>query len=271
MQDFNLIKFSYPVLKALNEGRLIRKFMIVLFRVIGVLAFMGSIIVVITVLKNTFDHIEITRILSDIFSAVLILLAGWILLQVHFFHAEQIDHLTDSPFTIIPIVSIFIRTIGEVYATIILLFGIIVSFTGGLENIGTGYLGGFIPYHLFSGGGGIIGSLITLFSALIVTILVLFIFYFFAELVVVGADIAINIRNIKLSEKVEIVNKAESKEVAAETPVRVEAKEVITEMLNKVEPKVIVVEKPQPPRCSKCGNIIGTDDVFCMNCGNKLK
>ena len=121
-----------------------------------------------------------------------------------FIRAGDISALPDSDYTVIPIVSIALKLCGEIYAC----FSVVVAIAGGIL---IWFIGGnafyFIrkssPLYAGAGFGGynsdFLGGLMFMVGGWLVAFLVLVIFYFFAETVVVMADIA---KNTKITREV---------------------------------------------------------------------
>ena len=112
--------------------------------------------------------------------------------------ARDIDELPETEFTIIPIGSILLKLVGEVYACFVAVMsiagGILVWFIGGQAF----YLlkkSSPLPFVPSLGGGqGFLGGLLFMAAGLFTAFFVLALFYFLAEVVVVMTDTAKNIK-----------------------------------------------------------------------------
>ena len=115
--------------------------------------------------------------------------------------AGDIAGLPESDYTVIPIVSISLKLIGEIYAC----FVAAVSIGGGISMWLTKSDAFFMikrsaPFILsFGGGEGFFAGLLFIIGGLFVAFVVLVFFYFLAELVVVLVDIA---KNTKITRQV---------------------------------------------------------------------
>ena len=191
--------FIYPVLNSLNNGGIIRKSIAVLLRILGLLSALVGIVAALAALKYSFqgDHIETT--LGGLVFTIVVLLAFWCIVQIYFYRAGRIAELRDSEFTIIPVVSILFRLLGEITAT-------------GLVAIGVGgcalcWFAGMSPGNLLSdigpmfsffspAGGGFLGGIVFVIQFIVLAFCCLMGFYFLAELTNVATDIARNTRSM---------------------------------------------------------------------------
>jgi hypothetical protein len=194
------------IIAAFDNGRVIRKTVFVVFRVFGFLSIAGGIYLVYKILDIIFSHgVPAEVVLGGLLFTVIIIAAVVVIFQIWNYRSNSIKMLEESQFVVTPIFSIFIRTIGEIYATL----GTAIAIGGTLLI----WLGGNISYisyliGRFSLGGTIISSsssflvgLIYLVTTEVITFLVLAILYFIAEIVVALVDIAKNIRILTLNSK----------------------------------------------------------------------
>jgi hypothetical protein len=187
--------FFYPVLKALSDGWVIRRTVATALQVIAILSLLGGAYLLIEMLKAVFQ-LPTDGTVGGLLFAVIFLASILSVAQVFWFRAGAIRELGDSPFTVIPIVSVLLRTAGEVYATL----GVAVGVGGCLfiwfakfNPLGLlGGLGGMLPSS--STEGTFLGGLSFLASMGVASFLVLILFYFLAESVVVLVDVALHVR-----------------------------------------------------------------------------
>jgi len=188
-----------PVLRPLEDGKVLRTLMALFLRIVGVCCALGALFLDLGLVRAAFQTPLTQVTIAFLLLAALVLAAGVASFFIYFYRAASIASLGDSPFTVIPIVSFLCRTAGEVYAVAMTLIGIggclFVWLTG--QNPG-GILGQFSmnPFltELELGSGPFIGGIVTLLFALLGGFAALFFSYFLAEFVVVIADIAINVR-----------------------------------------------------------------------------
>ncbi len=194
------------IIATFDNGKIIRKTVFVVFRVFGFLSIAGGIYLVYKILDIIFSRgVPAEVVLGGIVFTMIIIVAVVFVFQIWIYRSNSIKMLEESQFVVTPIFSIFIRTIGEIYATL----GTAIAIGGTLLI----WFGGDISYisyiiGRFSLGGTIISSsssflvgLIYLVTTGVITFLVLAILYFIAEIVVALVDIAKNIRVLTINSK----------------------------------------------------------------------
>lgn len=192
--------FYYPVLRALANGDVIRKLVIWALKIMAVLVCVGALGGFILILKYA-TQMPTAAMLGGILFSIIFLGTMACIAQVYWYRAGSVEELGESPFTVIPIVSILLRMGGELYATLGIGLGvgaclaIWISGTNPLAALGG--FGGMIPSIPVEG--GFVGGLLILLYLCIMAFLALVISYFLAEAIVVMVDIARYLR--KLVEK----------------------------------------------------------------------
>lgn len=187
----------HPVLKALEDGRVIRAWVAGGLRIIAVLGALAGLVGAFQILKTAANAGEtFGGLVLAAFAVVMVVAVA----QILFYRAQAVNNLGDSPFTVIPIVSQLLRGTGEVYAAVATVLGL-----GGALFIWLtkenplGLVGGFarlLPDSARAAGGSFAGGLLFLGWLLVVGFVVLILFYFLAETSVVLADIARNTRRL---------------------------------------------------------------------------
>ena len=191
--------FFYPVLQALSNGKIIRKSVAIALQVLGVLVVLGGLYLLVQILKIAFQLPQTEATIGGLLFAAIFLAATLCVGQVFWYHAGSVRDLGESPFTVIPIVSILLRAAGEVYATVLTAIGV-----GGCLFI---WLARGNPLWLLSGLGGIlpsiffgssentfVGGLSFLLSCSVASFCMLILFYFLGEATVVLVDVARHVR-----------------------------------------------------------------------------
>jgi hypothetical protein len=185
------------ILDSLNKGTLIRGIMAALFRIIGILIFVGVVYLFFSTISNAPDFWFVLLLLF-------VLSASFLIAQAWFYHAKKIINFEDSDYSVIPIVSNLFRALGETYAifaTAVGVGGILMdwfsNYAGAMYDF-TRYLyflplSGLMPY----GGGRFIYGIIFLITCLVTAYLILLIAYFLAENVLVLVDIAKNTKMMR--------------------------------------------------------------------------
>jgi hypothetical protein len=186
--------FFYPVLKALNDGRIIRRAVIIVLQILAVLSVLGALFLVFTSLSGA--------TLPTILAMVVMLAAILCVAQIFWYRAASVRDLEAEPedhfgakFTVIPIASMLFRMVGEVSATMLVGAGIAAFLIGILSSSSSGGMAIPMPGLPFPMGGSGIGpaliSLVGMGAAAFVSIVV---FYLLAESTVVMVDVAQHIR-----------------------------------------------------------------------------
>jgi len=177
----------------------------------AVLILLCGVLVVITVLKLSFQISSAAATIGGLLLAVLLAIAFFAVSQIYLLRAQSVHDLEDSPFTIIPILSILFRASGEAYAVGALAFGVggcLFTWLSGMSpTMLLSGLGGFmppIPGLNELGGQSFVSGLIFLVTMIIAGFTALVVFYALSELVVVLVDIAINVRRLVKAQAVAV-------------------------------------------------------------------
>jgi hypothetical protein len=240
--------FFYPVLHALNDGRVIRKSVAMALRILGVLVALGGLVLVVEILKYSFRTDTTTEAtLGGMLFSVVLLAAFACVLEIHFYRARSIGEMGEPAFAVIPVVSILCRFAGEVYATLLVAVGL-----GGCVFL---WLAKVSPLAFLSAMGGLLpaanleasfmGGALLLIQMCLLALAVLAGFYAAAEGLLLAVEVARNVRRL-----------------AGETaPVAVAA----------AAPGSAPVV-PAVPRdfCKVCGVALVAGNTYCGNCGTRI-
>jgi hypothetical protein len=187
--------FFYPVLKALRDGRVIRRVVIITLQIVAILAALGGIFLVIAALGLGGGGIGVGAIIGALFGLVGALCAA----QVFWYRAGSVRDMEEGDFTVIPIVSLLFRMFGELAVAVgvpnSIGLGLVAIIGGGA--VGGGMMG--MPSPLGSlipgvGAGGLVGGLISMVFGCVFAFFALVFFYFLAESTLVAVDIAQHVR-----------------------------------------------------------------------------
>jgi uncharacterized membrane protein (DUF485 family) len=191
------------VLGALAQGTVIRNAIAVVMRVAAVLILLGGLLAVIQILKVSFQIPSATATIGGLLVAVLLAVAAFAVAQIYLFRAQSVHDLEDSPFTIIPILSILFRAAGEAYAVGALALGVggcLFTWLSGMNPAmllsAMGEIMPPIPGLTELGGQSFVSGMVFLVTMAVAAFVALVAFYALAELVVVLVDIAINVRRL---------------------------------------------------------------------------
>ena len=203
---FGVMSPTRRVLHSLSEGKVIRSSIATILQIGAVLTLLLALVALVMILKYSFQLLSAGGTIGGIILAVLMVVALFAVAQIYLFRAQSVRELGDSPFTVIPILSILFRAAGETYAIGSLAWGmggcLFIWLSGMnpmalLANVGT-----FIPNipgmaESAGTGGTFLDGLIFLVGMVVGAFVALVVFYALAELVVVIVDIAINVRKIE--------------------------------------------------------------------------
>jgi len=196
---FGVMPITRVVLSALAEGNVLRNAIALVMRVGAVLILLGGLLLVIQILKMSFQLPSATATIGGLRLAV----AFFAVSQIYLLRAQSVHDLEDSPFTVIPILSILFRASGEAYAVGAIAFGVggclFTWLSGTSPTMLLSGLGGFMPPFPGLnelGGQSFVSGLIFLVTMIIAGFVALVVFYALSELVVVPVDIAVNVRRL---------------------------------------------------------------------------
>lgn len=184
--------FMRRVLPLLAEGKFIRQVFAVVLRVTAVCITLAALVGWIMIWKLVFQ-LPASGILGGIVFQILVLIANYMVIHTMLIRAGDLARLPDSEFTVIPVASMLLRLLGEIYACFAVAIGIggcvLIWFAPNdaweilrqgapmIPNFGGGsFVGGFMF---------LLGSLLTAFGAVVMA-------YFFAESAIVLVQIAQN-------------------------------------------------------------------------------
>jgi hypothetical protein len=204
---FGVLGITRAILNALSQGKVIRRSIAVVLQIGAVLVLVAALVMLVLMLKQSFQAgTSAGATIGGIIMALLLATALCAVSQIYLFRANSVRELDDSPFTVIPIVSILFRAAGETYAVVGLALGIggclFTWLTGAnpgtvLTAIGSN-LGPFAPpLAEGTGNGPFLDGLVFVAGFAVMAFVALVSFYALAEMVVVIVDIAINVRKIE--------------------------------------------------------------------------
>jgi hypothetical protein len=188
--------FMVPVLKSLDDGTPFRRGFAMALRIIAILLIVGLLITWIALWKVVFSQDGVAIFGGFIFQ-IFLLVGFYMIIHTYWIRADSIERLGQSEYTIIPIVSILLKTQGEVGAWASFATGL----GAGIFQILAGYQfpGWSTPYESFHYGmtsSFVAGLLVIVFGA-IFALVSLILSYFLAEFIIVIVDIAKNTRALR--------------------------------------------------------------------------
>jgi hypothetical protein len=186
--------FFYPILDALNDGRVIRKFVIVALKVIAVLIALGGILAALTILTTALRGTGGTA-LGGILFAILILGTAACVGQIYWYRAASVAALEHSRNTVIPIFAILSRAGGEAAATGLAGIGLGACLMLWLSPEGSlGMLQGIPFLAQVPAEGGFLSGIIVLVYLAMLGFSALILGYLWAECIMLLVDIERNTR-----------------------------------------------------------------------------
>ncbi len=188
--------FFYPVLDALSDGSVIRKWVVIGLKIAAIVEILAGLLVAVTILTAA-GRGSAAGLLGGIIAAVLILVTSLCVAQILWYRSGSVAALGQSRYNVIPIFSVLSRGFGEAAAAGLAGLGIASCLLLWLTPAGDIAPIGGIPFvsGLAYQGGGFIAGLVLLvymvgsgFGALIVG-------YLWAECIMLLVDIEQNTRD----------------------------------------------------------------------------
>lgn len=263
-----MFAFLEPFFRTLNDGKILRLTAAWVLRVLAVLLAMAGLLVAIFFVRlgiRSGDNSLGVHAAGVLFGALLFALIGlaWGYLQagICFYRARSIDELEDSQFTVLSILSLMFRLIGEQFFVTYSLLGVggclFVWLTDSSPLAALGMLAQELPFASNSSS-GFLGGIELAVLMLLVAFVGLILFYALAESTVVLVEIAVNTRGLRAP--------AANGPVPAAPPVMPTATPTAH------------VQTPPPPapqtsvqkNCRKCHQPLDLDSPFCSECGEKV-
>jgi len=194
--ESGITRLCAPIFQAIEDGLVLRMLVALAFRVLGALAVLGSLYLVVQISKEALTAPTTQGTIGGLLLAAFVFLIAVCNFFVLYYRAATISSLGNSSFTVIPILSVMLRTFGESYAFTLVLVGIAgAAFTwvsGFNPTAGLRELGPLIPNLGFQEGGTFLVGMEFLLLMALFGFGCLILFYFFAEAVLVIVHIAKN-------------------------------------------------------------------------------
>ncbi len=255
----NFLNFLFPYIETVTGGKFLRRFFSVLYKVFGWTFLVGGVIAMLMGFFAAFKTEQVLFIIGSVFTAPLMAIGGYVLLQLSLYRSKTIDELTGEDYTAIPLISVFTRYLGEVYFTIIVVQGLAMligslfvtnSFFNPLTFMMNWMDMPMIHELQRSSGGAFMAVLLVYVLSLVMGILTLLFFYFLAEMMIVLAEIASNTRRMTGNGLIQASSTVSDLPIHATEPI---APPPISDRI-----------------CQKCNWENKPGDMFCSDCGNKL-
>jgi hypothetical protein len=192
--------FMESVLQLISEGRFFRKAFAAVLRALAVVISIAGLVVWMSVWRFAV-RANFATIAGIVIFQLLFVIALYMVAHTLFIRARNIAELPEAEFYVIPIASIALKLVGEIYAC----FVAVMSVAGGiLIWLMRGYAFSLLKKATpllphFEGGEGFVGGLLFMGGGLLAAFVVLVLCYFLAEAVLLMADIA---RNAKITRQI---------------------------------------------------------------------
>ncbi|MBS3819470.1 hypothetical protein KGY73_08220 [bacterium] len=192
--------FMGPFIRDFSKYEIFRKVFATVLRVIAVLTAVGGFVVWVLMWKLVFE-IPSAGVAGGIIFQLFFLVAIYMVVHAIFLRAKHIAGLPRGKYPIIPVISLFLKLVGEAYAAFTAAIavggGILLWFAGGyglelLENVSR-----YVPKY--EGGTTFLSGILFLVVGIIFAFFTLVSFYFVSQLLVVFVDIAKNTGDLKKS------------------------------------------------------------------------
>lgn len=191
--------FMKPVLEWLSHGKLLNKTFAMAIRILAVAIGFAALVGWIVAWKTVFGLSPLAMIGGIVFQ-VLYVVAVYIVVHTLLIRSVNISALPETEYTVIPIVSICFRLIGEIYAGFVTVMavagGIFTWFAGSSITEVFQSLTPFVPHF---GDESLLGGLSFMVGGLLSSFGMLILMYFLSESVVVMVDLA---RNMKVTRQI---------------------------------------------------------------------
>jgi hypothetical protein len=186
--------FFYPVLEALSDGRIIRKSVVLVLKILAGLTALGGVLAALTVLTTALRGSG-GMALGGILFAILLLGTAACVGQIYWYRAGSVAALEHSRNTVIPIFAILSRAGGEAAATGLAGVGLGACLFLWLSPEGAGGVLQGVPLlaQMPSEGGFLTGILVLVYLALL-GFGALIVGYLWAECIMLLVDIERNTR-----------------------------------------------------------------------------
>jgi len=238
-----------PCFSKLNNGKLIRSVVATVLRIGAVLGAVVGVVYSIMIVGGAFRTNEFGAVVAHLLMAACYLTLVACGTAIALYRAGTVDALQDSRHTVIPIVSILFRAAGEASLTSFSLLGVGGCLFIWLSNMDPmnelGPLGSILPQLGSAAGslGGIafLGGMVTLAFCLMLW------FYFIAEAILVGVEIAANTAGL-----IQIPLGGAAAAIAASA---------------EVSHRQASAPIPATANCRRCGERLDPGAGFCGGCG----
>lgn len=194
-RDMEKYFFMKPVLQFISEGKFFRKTVAIALRVLAIAIAFASMVGWIVNWKLVFSF-PVSGIIGGIVFQLLLVVAVYMVVHVMLIRSNNIERLPEAEYTVIPIVSLCLKLVGEMYAS----FLAVTAVAGGLyiwiagRDAGSDLLGIVATFIPAFGDLTFLGGVRFMLKGATMSFITLLFSYFLSEAVIVMVDIARNTR-----------------------------------------------------------------------------
>lgn len=186
--------FMKPVLQVTSQGQLFSRVFAIILRILAVVAIIAGLVSWIAGWGVVF-RLPAVGVIGGIIFQLIFVVAVYMVVHTLLIRAKEIAGLPEAEYVVIPILAIFFKLVGEVFAAFVVPItvggGILMWFAGAYALQLLGNITSFIPYL---GGASFVGGILLMVFGVLVSFLVLLYCYWLSEFTIVFVDIARNTR-----------------------------------------------------------------------------
>lgn len=120
MNKFSLL----PIMRALAEGRVIRKVLTLIMQAFAIASLLFGVYLIVQLIRGM-SGAPTESVIAGIIAIILLAAMCFFVAQIFWLRASHTRDLAEGPYNLIPLGSIFIRAIGESYAAVYALMGVL--------------------------------------------------------------------------------------------------------------------------------------------------
>ncbi len=187
------IFFMKPFIENFTKKDVFAKSFAVILKVLSIITIIAAFVTWVLLWKLVFE-IPAAGIAGGVIFQLFFIVGIYMAVHAIFIRAQQISNFKPDEYTVVPVVSIFLRLLGEIYASLTAAIaiggGILIWFAGGYGLEMLGEVPRFIPQY--GGGTTFLGGVVFLVGGLVAAFFTLIAFYFAGEFFNIVTDIAVN-------------------------------------------------------------------------------
>jgi hypothetical protein len=196
------IFFMKPFIENFAKKGVFSKSFAVILKVLAIITIVVAFVTWVLLWKLVFE-IPAAGVAGGVIFQLFFIIGLYMAIHAIFIRAKQISDYKSDEYTVVPVVSIFLKLLGEIYASLTAAIaiggGILIWFAGGYGLELLAEVPKFIPQY--GGGTTFLGGVIFLIGGLVFAFFTLITFYFAGEFFMIITDNAINTKSIANNTK----------------------------------------------------------------------